>query len=339
MLERNENIDDPAGGCGRTRFIPADWKWEDAARKPLTNKLKGDEGEENLSKTQTGPREAIYQLRRQLGCTEGDAAALIAAATRRELTAELGHTLSYGEPPTSEDSKRHGALTTIVTDKEGDYVLETQRTKDLAPRLDERPSQITFLVSSRNDDGEAIALAIPTQLAFANQDDIAIEHPEQVRPLITSGDVNLDEISATIAEAFYVTDYPDDKAKQAAELQAFSALIEEPMKRAAPARPADETIKLVICATVTIEPTGRTRAEASANPWGAWDGREGKATTVGDEQDKVIGGATALAANNLLLQLDESAARAEALEAGNRERTDDGQQERRNATGEKASGR
>ena len=292
-----------------------------------------------MSTRQTRTREPIYELQRQLGCTEGDAAALIAAAARRGLTAELKRTLSDRERPTSEDSKRHAALTTIVTDKEGDYVLETERTKKYPLRLDTRPSQITFMVSSRKADGEAATLAIPTQLAFGNDEDIAIEHPEEVRPLIASGDVNLEEIRTTIAQAFYVTNYPDDKTKQGAELQEFLVLIEEPTKRATPATPANDTIELIVVTLVSIDPTGRTTADAKASVQGFRKDREGAATSVGDEQAKVIGRAAALAANNLLLQLDKTAARAEALEARNRERTDDGHQDRRNATGEQASDR
>ena len=269
-----------------------------------------------MSRAQISKREPIFELRRRLGCTEGDAAAVIAAAARAGRTAELKLTIGDWETPAAGGGGQYSALTTIVTDEGGDYVLESERTRSNTERLSRRPSRITFLISSNGPDGQPTALAVPAQLAFANtNDDIAIEHPEGVRPMIARGKINLEEIAATIAEAFFVSDDPDDEAKTAAERKEFDALTREATMRAASPEPDSVAVQITVVTQASVGAKGRTMATATATATDRWPDHEGEATVVRDNQEEAVGKAAGLAIDYLMDDAGDSLARAAALEA------------------------
>ena len=267
--------------------------------------------------TPISKRETIFELRRRLGCTEGDAAALIAAAAQGGRTAELKQTIGDWETPPPGGNRPHGALTTIITDESGDYVLETERKKSNSKRLAKRPSRMTFLISSRGRDGQPTTLAVAARLAFANMDDgIAISHAESIRPMIARGAVDLDEITATIAEAFFITDYADDETRAAEQRKQFEALTGEAVLAAlAPPNPNKVAVQITVVTHATVGPKGQTMATATARATDNWPDHEAEATVVRQNQEEAVGKAATLAIEYLTDDADDSLARAAALEA------------------------
>ena len=171
--------------------------------------------EESMQRMDARRRQLLQRVRSRLQCEEGDAAAVMYAAAKAKLTSGLKEII--GDYDAEAAPPRTAWLSTVVADDDGDYVLEAAREaceKNAGPRR-ERPARITFLVQGRDARGARAAVAIPADIAWAN-DDAAQDEPERIRPLVAEGETTEREIRGLIAYAYGTETGTDEETIAAA---------------------------------------------------------------------------------------------------------------------------
>ena len=179
---------------------------------------------------ETSPRTGICGLRRRLQCEEGDAGAVLVAAEQAGMTQALQDIVGNWN---AGDEERHAMLTTLVCDESGDYILETERDQESSngERIRRRPARITFVVHGRYASGKPAVIAIPTSVAFAN-DDACFEYTDAIRPVVAAAPTTDEKVLETVHRAFFINDPEATTEAQAAERESFTATAQDAVKTA-----------------------------------------------------------------------------------------------------------